>query len=60
MRDEINGTILIISHQERILDIAEKIIVIASGEVEKIGSKEEILPTLLYTSTSCQTLTDKQ
>ncbi len=60
MRDEINGTILIISHQERILDIAEKIIVIANGEIEKIGSKEEILPTLLYTSTSCQTLTDKQ
>lgn len=60
MRDEINGTILIISHQERILDIAEKIIVIAGGEIEKIGSKEEILPTLLYTSSSCQTLTDKQ
>jgi Fe-S cluster assembly ATP-binding protein len=60
MRDEINGTILIISHQERILDIAEKIIVIANGEIEKIGSKEEILPTLLYTSSSCQTLTDKQ
>lgn len=60
MRDEINGTILIISHQERILDIAEKIIVIANGEIEKIGNKDEILPTLLYTSTSCQTLTDKQ
>lgn len=60
MRDEINGMILIISHQERILDIAEKIIVIANGEIERIGSKEEILPTLLYTNTSCQTLTDKQ
>ena len=47
MRDEINGTILIISHQERILDIADKIIVIASGEIEKIGTKEEILPGLL-------------
>ena len=60
MRDEINGTILIISHQERILNIADKIIVIANGEVEKIGSKEEILPALLYTSSSCQTLADKQ
>lgn len=29
MRDEIQGTILIISHQERILDIADKIVVIA-------------------------------
>ena len=60
MRDEINGTILIISHQERILNIADKIIVIANGEVEKIGSKDEILPELLYKSSSCQTLTDKQ
>lgn len=60
MRDEINGTILIISHQERILNIADKIIVIANGEVEKIGSKDEILPALLYTSSSCQTLADKQ
>lgn len=60
MRDEINGTILIISHQERILDIADKIIVVASGEIEKIGTKEEILPGLLYTKGTCQTLTDKQ
>ena len=60
MRDEINGTILIISHQERILNIAEKIIVIANGEIDKIGNKEEILPSLLFTSSSCQTLTDKQ
>lgn len=60
MRDEINGTILIISHQERILDIADKIIVIASGEVEKIGTREEILPGLLYTKGACQTLVDKQ
>ncbi len=60
MRDEINGTILIISHQERILDIADKIIVIASGEVEKIGTREEILPGLLFTKGACQTLTDKQ
>ena len=58
MRDEINGTILIISHQEKILEIADKIIVIANGEVEKIGPKQEILPKLLYTQT-CQTLTDK-
>lgn len=58
MRDEINGTILIISHQEKILEIADKIIVIANGEIEKIGSREEVLPPLLYTQT-CQTLTDK-
>ena len=60
MRDEIQGSILIISHQEKILNIADKIIVIANGEIENIGNKEEILPTLLYTSRACQSLTDKQ
>lgn len=59
MRDEINGTILIISHQERILNIADKIIVIADGRLEKVGTKEEVLPVLLDTAESCKTLTDK-
>ncbi len=60
MRDDIDGTILIISHQEKILEIADKIIVIAAGEIERIGTKEEVLPSLLYTASSCSTLTDKQ
>jgi len=60
MRDDINGTILIISHQEKILEIADKIVVIAAGEIENVGTKEDILPSLLYKTTSCQTLTDKQ
>lgn len=48
MHNEINGSIVIISHQERILNIADEIIVIANGKVSKIGEKEEILPELLY------------
>lgn len=60
MRDDIQGTILIISHQERILEIADKVVVIADGKVEKVGTKEEVLPGLLYKSSSCSTLTDKQ
>ena len=59
MRDEINGTILIISHQERILDIADKIVVIADGSVKTVGTREEVLPELLYTAETCQTLVDK-
>lgn len=59
MRDVIQGTILIISHQERILDIADKIIVIADGQVKTIGTKEEVLPDLLHTADTCQTLVDK-
>lgn len=59
MRKEIQGTIFIISHQERILDIADKIIVIADGEVRTIGTKEEVLPELLHTAETCQNLVDK-
>lgn len=59
MRDEIQGTILIISHQERILDIADKIVVIANGQVKTIGTKEEVLPELLHTAGTCETLTSK-
>ena len=47
MHEKINGNIIIISHQERILDIADKIIVVSNGEVTNYGKKEEILPTLL-------------
>lgn len=38
---------LIISHQERILQIADEIIVIADGEVRSAGPRETILPSLL-------------
>ena len=58
MYDKTNGSILIISHQERILDIADKIVVIAGGEVERAGTKEEILPKLLGRE-ACRVLTDK-
>ena len=54
-----NGYILIISHQERILNIADKIIVIANGSVDSIGSKEEIMPRLMNQPSTCKTLTDK-
>ncbi len=47
MHEKTNGSIIIISHQERILDIADKIALVANGEVKKYGSKEEILPELL-------------
>ncbi len=59
MREDINGTILIISHQERILEIADKIIVIADGQVKMTGTKEQVLPGLLHTAQTCPTLTEK-
>jgi len=42
-----DSSIMIISHQERILEIADKIIVIDQGEIKEIGTSEEILPKLL-------------
>ena len=47
IHDKAGGSIIIISHQERILNIADKILVIAGGEVQSYGAKDEILPDLL-------------
>lgn len=47
MRETTKGSILIISHQERILEIADEIILLSDGTVVKQGTKEEILPELL-------------
>ena len=52
MHEKINGSIIIISHQERILDIADEIVVISAGQIIKHGPKEEILPQLLGTSSA--------
>ena len=46
------GSILIISHQERILNIADEIIVIKGGQIAKHGPKDEILPQLLGTTSA--------
>ena len=43
MRKIVKGTTLIISHQEKILNIADEVILIKQGKIEKIGSKEEVL-----------------
>ena len=45
-----DGSILIISHQERILNIADEIVVISAVQIVNHGPKEEILPQLLGTS----------
>ena len=50
MRTANTRSILIISHQERILQIADEIVVLANGQVTKHGPREEILPELLGTS----------
>ena len=54
MHETTHGNILIISHQERILDIADKIIVIADGKIAAYGTKDEILPELLSAQAACK------
>ena len=58
MHEKTQGSILIISHQERILNIADKIVVIANGKIQNQGEKDEILPKLLGAET-CKALADK-
>lgn len=58
MHEKTQGNILIISHQERILNIADKIVVIANGKIKEQGKKEKILPALL-SKEACQVLTQK-
>ena len=57
MHEKMGGSIMIISHQERILEITDRIIVLANGEVTADGKSEDILPTLLNSSRPCPTLT---
>lgn len=53
MRKQIkDGSIVIISHQERILNTADEIIVLKDGRLDMQGSKEEILPRLIGTSSA--------
>ncbi|MCI6017601.1 MAG: ATP-binding cassette domain-containing protein [Clostridiales bacterium] len=54
LHEQVQGSIIIISHQERILNIADKIIVIAGGEVRDYGPKEDILPGLLGGMDNCK------
>lgn len=58
MHEKTNGNILIISHQERILNIADRIVVLADGRIKEQGKKGEVLPELLGTD-ACKALTAK-
>ena len=58
MHEKTHGSILIISHQERILNIADRIIVIADGEIRESGTKDEIMPSVLGSGAPCSVLTE--
>ena len=46
-RNRKEGTILVISHQEKILEMADQIVLVVDGEVTHIGQRDEVLPHLL-------------
>ena len=46
-------SIMIISHQERILNIADQIVLVANGSIKQIGTKEEIMPQLMEVAGVC-------
>ena len=53
LKTEKSGALLIISHQERILDIADEIVLIADGTIRAQGSKDEVMPTLNIDGRGC-------
>ncbi len=51
------STLMVISHQERILDLADEIVMIADGSVVRHGPKDEVFPEILAkTATACSYL----
>ena len=60
MHDDIHGSIVIISHQERILNIADEIVLITNGKVEKHGQREEVLPQIFNKVKPCHKIDKNQ
>lgn len=60
LHEKQGGSILIISHQERILNTADKIVVLTAGEISAYGTRDEILPEYMKGAPSnCEVLTQK-
>mgnify|MGYP005773967557 CR=1 FL=1 len=60
MHEDIKGSIVIISHQERILNIADEIVLISNGQVQKHGNKEEVLPQIFGKIKPCHKMTNNE
>mgnify|MGYP002237380867 CR=1 FL=1 len=57
LHEKINGSILIISHQERIIRLADEIVLVSGGEIVDQGPVEDIFPKILANTTgSCSYL----
>lgn len=60
MRSSLKGTLMIISHQERILQIADELVVIADGKVSQRGEVSDVLPLLLNREKDCPSCARKE
>ena len=60
LKDKYQCGFMIISHQERILDIADEIVVLSAGEVKTQGTKQEVLPHLSEIYSSCSKLENEE
>ena len=53
------ATLIVISHQERIIDLADEIVMIRDGKIAKHGPKDEIFPQILAnTSAGCSYMSE--
>ena len=53
-QNETNSVFIMISHQEKMIELANKIVLLNAGKVEKIGTKQEVMPLLLNLNKSCK------
>ncbi len=53
IRAKTDGELVVISHQERILSIADDIIVVANGKIRISGTKDDVLPKLISGEYTC-------
>ena len=54
LRETTKGTTLIISHQERILNIADQLVLMNSGKIENVGAKEKLFDKVVKDKVCCK------
>jgi len=61
IRDARKSTVIIISHQERIIKMADRVVLIRNGLVDDIGSPQELMPKIVGTTVyTCNVLAGKR
>ena len=59
IHDRRDATLIVISHQERIIDLADEIIMVSGGKIVKQGPKDQVFPEILANTISgCSYLTE--